>query len=363
MILTSDLFQNVKELEDCAKLDSKHIVADEPPLRRGKNNQGPHIALIHKALRRIMPSPSFGLEEATETYGPKTAEVVRQFKAAQTPPILNQALGQTVPDNIVGKRTIVALDKQAARKKQPPAKQAKAVDIVVRYIGAAAKARLTDQEIVSDTLITTYKGQHAADRKLTRIGARTTSPRQEEFLAADLLSILEAIKGKAIGKICIFGSSNGGNNAFVLAQRVLTAGLPLAYLGVADPVFFAKDTTDRPTKNGDPPDVVPTFKNFNGIALKDLRADLKENFFQVEGNHTRRETRGLFLTFNFTSDDTMKGEIHGELDGFPPGTKISVPGEKNDFDRHDKLGDLANPKMEASVAGILNQIPSAKAAP
>lgn len=120
MPLTSDLFKNNQQLQDCSARDASHIVADEPPLRRGVNNQGPHIALIHTALRQVMPNPSFGLEEATETYGPKTAEVVRQFKAAQVPPILNTALRQTVPDNIVGKLTIAALDRAVSRKKQPP---------------------------------------------------------------------------------------------------------------------------------------------------------------------------------------------------------------------------------------------------
>lgn len=117
MRLTSDLFKDNEKLQDCARLDTAHLVADEPPLRRGENNQGAHVALVHRALRRVMPGVSFGLEEATETYGPKTAEVVRQFKAAQKPPILNKALRQTVPDNIVGKQTIAALDQQAGQKK------------------------------------------------------------------------------------------------------------------------------------------------------------------------------------------------------------------------------------------------------
>ena len=121
MDLTSKLFKGNQQLQDCANLDSAHIVADEPPLRRGVNAQGAHVALIHQALREVMPSPSFGLEEATETYGPKTAEVVRQFKAKQNPPILNAALRQTVPDNIVGKQTIAALDAQVGRKKPAPA--------------------------------------------------------------------------------------------------------------------------------------------------------------------------------------------------------------------------------------------------
>jgi hypothetical protein len=120
MALTSDLFVRDQRLQDCAIRNSAHIVADEPPLRRGENNQGAHIALIHQALRRILPSPSFGLEEATETYGPKTAEIIRQFKAAQIPPLLNKALGQKVPDNIIGIQTIAALDQLMKGKRQPP---------------------------------------------------------------------------------------------------------------------------------------------------------------------------------------------------------------------------------------------------
>jgi len=122
MPLTSGLFKDDDQLQKCANVDSAHIVADEPPLRRGVNDKGPHIALIHRALRQILPAPNFGLEEPTETYGPKTAELIRQFKAAHKPsPILNKALGQTVPDNIIGIQTIAALDDAVRRnKKQPP---------------------------------------------------------------------------------------------------------------------------------------------------------------------------------------------------------------------------------------------------
>lgn len=115
MLLTSGLFKDNQKLQDCAQFDRSHVVADEPPLRRAENAQGPHVALIHQALRKVMSNPSFGLEEATETYGPKTAEVVRQFKASQRPPILNERLRQTVPDNIVGIQTIKALDRAVGK--------------------------------------------------------------------------------------------------------------------------------------------------------------------------------------------------------------------------------------------------------
>ena len=114
MTLESDLFKGNEKLKDCENKDSAHIVADEPPNRRGVNDQGEHVKLIHKALRRVMSNPKFGLEEAPETYGPLTAEVVRQFKLGP-PMILNEALRQTTPDNIVGRKTIKALDKAVKR--------------------------------------------------------------------------------------------------------------------------------------------------------------------------------------------------------------------------------------------------------
>ena len=76
MTLESDLFKGNEKLKECENRDSAHIVADEPPNRRGVNNQGEHVKLIQKALRRVMSNPKFDLEEATETYGPMTAELV-----------------------------------------------------------------------------------------------------------------------------------------------------------------------------------------------------------------------------------------------------------------------------------------------
>jgi hypothetical protein len=117
MALESELFKNSNPLKECEIKDSAHIVADEPPNRRGVNNRGPHIALIHTALRKIMSNPKFGLEEPNEEFGPLTAEVVRQFKLGP-PMILNQALRQTTPDNIIGKQTIKALDKALVNQKR-----------------------------------------------------------------------------------------------------------------------------------------------------------------------------------------------------------------------------------------------------
>jgi hypothetical protein len=185
MLLTSTLFKDNQKLQDCAQFDRAHLVADEPPLRRAENAQGPHVALVHRALRKVMPNVSFGLEEATETYGPKTAEVVRQFKASQKPPILNQKLRQTVPDNIVGIQTIQALDKAVGKIDDrvipdlpvPPIDPTPVPESVTRRIvfrrfqkvetsNPQADPRAGDAKEQSDALISVLTGQLAPEAAL-----------------------------------------------------------------------------------------------------------------------------------------------------------------------------------------------------
>ena len=84
MPLTSEPFKNNRQLQDCLVRDSAHIVADEAPLCRGENAQDAHVALIHKGTPPGYGNPSFGLEEARETYGPKTAEGVRRADTQQS---------------------------------------------------------------------------------------------------------------------------------------------------------------------------------------------------------------------------------------------------------------------------------------
>ena len=59
-----------------------------------------------------------GTEVSRAEYGPATAAAVLQFKRERN--ILNTALRQTVPDDIVGKKTIAALDAEMLKKQLPP---------------------------------------------------------------------------------------------------------------------------------------------------------------------------------------------------------------------------------------------------
>ena len=67
----------------------------------------------------IVPDVNLGDELGAEEYGPLTADAVFQFKDSRTPKILNAALHQVVPDNIVGKLTIAALDEEMLKRQGP----------------------------------------------------------------------------------------------------------------------------------------------------------------------------------------------------------------------------------------------------
>jgi hypothetical protein len=100
-LLTCKLFTvpPSNELERCAVFDAEHI----PP-----GSRGDHVERIQTALTKLLKV----FLEIDGKYGPRTAEAVQQFKEAQAPP-LRQPF-QATADNIVGIRTIKALDEQMA---------------------------------------------------------------------------------------------------------------------------------------------------------------------------------------------------------------------------------------------------------
>lgn len=99
-VLESELFTDPenRELERCATNDRFHITP---------GTVGEHVRLIQIALNRLLPATFLSVDGI---YGPATARAVVIFKERQSPP-LRQSF-QTVADNIVGIRTIRALDEQ-----------------------------------------------------------------------------------------------------------------------------------------------------------------------------------------------------------------------------------------------------------
>jgi hypothetical protein len=101
MPLKSQLFKGDPKLEACLVSDPAHIVLGA---------RGEHVGKIQKALVTLGAGVISADEIVSMTYGPTTARTVFAFKG---PPrnIINRAYQRT-PDNIVGKMTIEALDRE-----------------------------------------------------------------------------------------------------------------------------------------------------------------------------------------------------------------------------------------------------------
>jgi hypothetical protein len=97
-------FADDAKLNACAVNDIDHIGEQFAP-------KGPWVLLIKKALNTWAAKqfPPVGQIPFNDIFGPETGDLVALYKTRQTPPILNFA-GKI--DRIVGKKTVVALDKE-----------------------------------------------------------------------------------------------------------------------------------------------------------------------------------------------------------------------------------------------------------
>ena len=98
MALKSKLFRSSKRLNDCAGIDSQHVVTGD---------KGDFVSRIQTALLILGIEPIAGKELQQATYGPTTARSVLMYKRERS--IINFAYQQTA-DNTVGKMTILRLD-------------------------------------------------------------------------------------------------------------------------------------------------------------------------------------------------------------------------------------------------------------
>jgi hypothetical protein len=100
MGLQSPIFRGVRALEACLLYHSAHIV---------QGAVGDHVSKIHTALFILDKVSVSAKELATKRYGPSTAAAVLAYKRKRK--IINWSY-QTQADNIVGKMTIAAMDKE-----------------------------------------------------------------------------------------------------------------------------------------------------------------------------------------------------------------------------------------------------------
>jgi len=101
--LFSHLFNGDERLEACLVQDSAHVT---------KGCKGDYVAKIQYAVLVLQGGKIAGWELESRTYGPDTARLVKAYKTKRN--IVNRSYQQSA-DDIVGKMTIRALDRRAAR--------------------------------------------------------------------------------------------------------------------------------------------------------------------------------------------------------------------------------------------------------
>lgn len=99
MALVSKRFSKNTRLQDCAVKDPSHVTP---------GSKGDFVGLIQTALMLIDNLPIADAEIAAHSYGDTTTKAVLAYKRKRH--IINPAY-QKSEDNIVGKMTIAALDK------------------------------------------------------------------------------------------------------------------------------------------------------------------------------------------------------------------------------------------------------------
>jgi hypothetical protein len=109
MVLQSQLFRGDAKLQAAAVFDPAHIMP---------GSVGPHVAKIQQALGLLDGAVIDAGELHSMSYGPSTANAVLAYKRKRN--IINYSY-QTTADNIVGKMTMLAMDKEMlAREINPP---------------------------------------------------------------------------------------------------------------------------------------------------------------------------------------------------------------------------------------------------
>jgi peptidoglycan hydrolase-like protein with peptidoglycan-binding domain len=103
MPLSSRLFKGDAKLEACLVRDAAHVT---------QGQSGDHVSKIQSALLQLDGAKIDFAETASDNYGPSTAAAVLAYKTKRR--IINHAY-QAKADNIVGKMTIAALDREMTR--------------------------------------------------------------------------------------------------------------------------------------------------------------------------------------------------------------------------------------------------------
>ena len=353
MPLTSEFKRN-RQLLACAESDPAHI-------GRQFNAKGEHVKLIRKALNawldreNLNPKPA-RLNEAVDIYDEQVAKRVALYKSTKR--IFNFR-GQI--DDIVGIKTVDALDKELPIELDPIDIESSFMDVIVHFAGALTDTprALTEDEVMPFGLLFRYMVNKIVPktRKLIRIGNQTTGfGPATQSIRTTIINKLFTERGEefTFGQVFVFGSSSGGRNAIEFTNEFTARGGNVRYLAVSDPAFFPQDTQTVP-------DLVPIPTNIPVFAVNASARDRK-NFFQTAGNQSEKRT---FSDQKIFVSDMVNKEIHGEIPGFLPVNQtalvapkgVGLTGRNRADTLHIECTKFALPRIHSDIALVLNNLP------
>jgi hypothetical protein len=169
MPLQSNLFRGDPALEACLTQDTAHVV---------QGAVGIHVGKLQLALAAVDDADIDAVELEGRKYGPSTASAVLAYKTKRN--VINFSY-QTQADNIVGKMTIAALDKEVFAKEKtgpgpcgcrlttacpsaPPGGRGPQLSFAIGVGLAGAAPRATDAQLISKAL------QDSRNTRLQAIG-------------------------------------------------------------------------------------------------------------------------------------------------------------------------------------------------
>ncbi len=310
MALQSQLFRGDSRLEAAAKSDPAHIT---------QGAVGDHVGKIQQALIQLDGAAI----TADGKYGPATAAAVTAFKTKRR--ILNFH-GRI--DNIVGKQTIAALDREMLATEQGGGGSSRLLldfdvpdnllgpglpqDLFVLLDGTGNRneegARLPKEEALFKARkqfnSPEYLASHLPIEAIIHFGGRGAKDP-----SAKVAALVAALRlGSPNGVTIIAGNSVGALSALKTAALVGGLGFALDYLSIADGAFFDRD--------GEIIRVNPL-----QIAVPaGIKSKKSDNFFQVFGHELLRgkgpvgpsgfsagvEFHGPLNSGNFNNDDLEK---------------------------------------------------------
>jgi hypothetical protein len=314
-LLTSSLFADVQRLQDCREKDSAHV-----QLNRDK---GVYVARIQKALLElnVVGIMQLGTEYADKeedcAYGSFTAAAVLKYKNGKTPPI--RSPGQTVTDNIVGKRTIRSLDddlnKKPAPRPSPTPVPPQSRQFIFQQMPSATQIKYQDHDRTKQDLLDTGGGGFAITRAKVLLAGRRR--------AKNPWNPLPAIPTQPTVKECeealLEGTGKGGTNAQDMASYFMKN-----MTRASERVFPAEHFWSNAVKND-----VSFKENHEGLSDKikeslqeQVKAESNDGYVRVDvgklalGPNQPKPLDGFATTISFNaiglSDDATRRRTSGD---------------------------------------------------